>query len=321
MLTRRTLMETAGGAMLAALAHAPARAAAAVTGAAPDDPLRKKGARAFVIFSKHLPALNWGDLASAAIDMGFDGIDLTVRAKGHVLPERVTEDLPRALDAIRAKGTQVAMITTELTSPRHPTARPILAAAGKAGVRLVKPGYWKYDMKDVRAEAAAMMRDVEGLGALAREHGVEIGVHNHAGNIGGGIFDIAPHMDKLEAKTVGYYFDPRHAVVEGGGIGWKAATLFVAPRLKMIAVKDFVWEQTPKGWAIKNVPMGEGQVEWPWFANAIVQAGYSGPISLHLEYKIEGATPAEEQRNTIAAATKDLAFTKKQFADVREGRA
>jgi L-ribulose-5-phosphate 3-epimerase len=317
MLTRRTLMETAGGAMLAALATTPARVAAAGTGAAPDDAARKKGTPSFVIFSKHLPELNWGDLASAAIDMGFDGIDLTVRSKGHVAPERAAEDLPRAVDAIRAKGTKVAMITTELTSARHPTARPILEAAGKAGVRLVKPGYWKYDLKDVRAEAASMMRDVDGLGALAREHGVEIGVHNHSGNIGGGVFDIAPHMDALDAKTIGYYFDPRHAVVEGGGIGWKAATRLVAPRLKMIAVKDFFWERTPKGWAIKNVPMGEGQVEWPWFANAIVQAGYSGPISLHLEYEIGGATPAEVLRNTIAAATKDLAFTKKQFAEVK----
>lgn len=315
MLTRRTLIETAGGAMLAALARTPARA-----GSAPDA-TRKKGARSFVIFSKHLPDLNWSDLASAAIDMGFDGIDLTVRPRGHVLPERVTEDLPRALDAIRAKGTRVAMITTELTSARQPAARPILEAAGKAGIRLVKLGYWKYELKDVRAELAAMARDIEGLVAIAREHDVELGVHNHAGNIGGGIFDIAPHMDKLDAKHVGYYFDPRHAVVEGGGIGWKAATLLVAPRLKMIAVKDFIWENTPKGWALKNVPMGEGQVEWPWFATTIAQAGYGGPISVHLEYKIDGATPADIQRNTMAAAKKDLAFTKRMFnVDARAER-
>jgi sugar phosphate isomerase/epimerase len=213
------------------------------------------------------------------------------------------------------------MITTELTSARHATARPILEAASKAGVHLVKLGYWKYELKDVRAEVAAMARDIDGLGALAREYGVVLGVHNHAGYIGGGVFDIAPHMDKLDATTIAYYFDPRHAVVEGGGIGWKAATQLVAPRLRMIAVKDFIWEHTPKGWTTKSVPMGGGQVEWPWFAKAIVQAGYSGPISVHLEYTIDGATPAEIQRNTMIAAKKDLVFTKKQFADVSEGRA
>src|SRR2546423_1681783 len=46
------------------------------------------------IFSKHLQFLNYNDLAEAAVEMGFDGIDLTVRPKGHVLPERVETDLP-----------------------------------------------------------------------------------------------------------------------------------------------------------------------------------------------------------------------------------
>jgi hypothetical protein len=34
--------------------------------------------------------------AKAASEIGFNGIDLTVRQKGHVLPENVVKDLPRA---------------------------------------------------------------------------------------------------------------------------------------------------------------------------------------------------------------------------------
>ncbi len=56
------------------------------------------------LFSKHLPELAWGDLGRAVKDCGFDGVDLTVRGGGHVLPERAVDDLPRALDAIRAQG-------------------------------------------------------------------------------------------------------------------------------------------------------------------------------------------------------------------------
>ena len=41
------------------------------------------------IFSKHLQFLNYEDMANAAAEMGFDGIDLTVRPNGHVLPEQV----------------------------------------------------------------------------------------------------------------------------------------------------------------------------------------------------------------------------------------
>ncbi len=38
------------------------------------------------LFSKHLPKLNYAELAAAVKQMGFDGVDLTVRPEGHVLP-------------------------------------------------------------------------------------------------------------------------------------------------------------------------------------------------------------------------------------------
>lgn len=34
--------------------------------------------------------------------MGFDWIDLTVRPNGHVLPERVQDDLPRITEAMKS---------------------------------------------------------------------------------------------------------------------------------------------------------------------------------------------------------------------------
>lgn len=315
---RRVFLEAAGGTVLAALAGATARAArVGPSGDASGPAADATGGPRYCIFSKHLPDLGWADLAAAAIDMGFDGIDLTVRPKGHVLPERVTEDLPRAVDAIRGKGTTIAMITTEVTSADQPTARAIFAAAGKAGIGLIKVGYWKYALKDVRAEVASMGRDLAGLAALAKQHGVAIGVHNHQGNLGSALWDIAPHMDPLDPAAIGYYFDPRHAFAEGGGVGWKAATLLAAPRMKMVAVKDLFWNKGPKGWAIENCPMGEGMVDWSWFSAALATSSFAGPISVHLEYKIPGTTPDEIRRNTMEAATRDLAFTKRHIAAAR----
>src|SRR5438552_15828647 len=56
------------------------------------------------LFSKHLPDLNYEELGKAVRDLGFPGVDLTVRAKGHVLPERAAEDLPRAVEILRKHG-------------------------------------------------------------------------------------------------------------------------------------------------------------------------------------------------------------------------
>jgi L-ribulose-5-phosphate 3-epimerase len=296
MLTRRELMQTAAAAVLAPLA------------------VRAAEAPAFCLFSKHLPDLGWDDLGRAVKDAGFTGVDLTVRAKGHVLPERATSDLPRAIDAIRSHGLTVPMVTTELTSAADPLAKPLLQAAAKSGVRHFKTGYWHYSSSpDVRGQIAAVGSALADLTALGRECGIELGFHNHAGYIGAALWEIAPAMDKLDPKWAGYYFDPRHAVAEGGGGSWKAATHLVAPRLKMMALKDFFWEKTPKGWVIQDCPLGEGAVDWAWVAHAVAEARFAGPISLHLEYDIPGSTPHERTTRTLAAALKDLAYAKKFF--------
>jgi L-ribulose-5-phosphate 3-epimerase len=264
----------------------------------------------YCLFSKHLPELNWSDLARAVKDAGFDGVDLTVRAQGHVLPERAAEDLPRALEAITAQGVKVPMITTELTSASSPFARPILQAAAKGGVRCFKTGYWRYSASpDVRAQVAATGDALQGLAVLAREIGIEMGFHNHAAYIGAALWDIAPAIDRLDTRSAGYYFDPRHAVAEGGAGAWKTATHLVLPRLKMLALKDCYWSKTPKGWLVENCPLGDGMVDWAWTSKAIRESGFSGPISLHLEYQIPAGT-----RNTLDAARRDLAAAKKYFA-------
>jgi sugar phosphate isomerase/epimerase len=303
-MTRRDLMRAAGQATLATLI---APRAGAASGGQSVTPAAGQAKPAFVLFSKHLPDLGWADLGRAVKDAGFDGVDLTVRPNGHVLPEKAVEDLPRALEAIRAQGVTIPMITTELTSANAPGAKPLLQTAAKHGVRYFKTGYWRYTQStDVRAQVAAAGEALAGLALLARECGIEMGFHNHAGYVGAALWEIAPAIDRLDARWAGYYFDPRHAVAEGGGGAWKAATRLVAPRLKMVAIKDFFWSKTAKGWQIQNCPIGDGMVDWAWFGSALRDAQFAGPISLHLEYDIPGATSQERTRNTIAAAVRDL---------------
>jgi sugar phosphate isomerase/epimerase len=300
-MTRRELMITTAQAVTAAVLRPPLVTAA-----------HEASSSSFLLFSKHLPELSWSDLGRAVKDAGFDGVDLTVRPQGHVAPERAADDLPRAIEAIAAHGIKVPMITTELTSAEAPTARPILQTAAKHGVRYFKTGYWRYATApahpDVRAQVAAAGTALAGLAALAKEYGIELGFHNHAGYIGAPLWDIAPAMDRLDTQWAGYYFDPRHAVADGGGGSWRAATELVAPRLKMLAVKDCYWMKSPKGWVIENCPLGEGMVDWSAVTSIVRAARFAGPISLHLEYTIEPGTG-----RTLAAARRDLAVAKKYF--------
>jgi len=309
-MTRRELMALSAPILAPWLPASAGRLLAAAHSAAAS--ARAASALSFCLFSKHLPELNWSDLGRAVKGAGFDGVDLTVRPQGHVAPERAADDLPRAVEAIAAHGITVPMITTELTSAAAPTARPILQAAAKSGVRYFKTGYWRYAPSgsgpDVRAQVAATGEALAGLAALAREFNIELGFHNHAAYIGAALWDIAPSIDRLDPRSAGYYFDPRHAVAEGGAGAWKAATELVAPRLKMLAVKDCYWSKSPKGWVVENCPLGDGMVDWSAVASIVRAARFTGPISVHLEYTIPPGTA-----NTLAAARRDLDVAKKHF--------
>jgi sugar phosphate isomerase/epimerase len=306
-LSRRRFIQAAAGA--AAVGFAPGANAQRDTGF--------RGTLCF--FSKHLPRMNARELAQSLKGLGFDGIDLTVRPGGHVDPKRVTAELPVFVDAIRHEGLAVPMISTELVSDADPVAQPTLETAARLKIPFYKTGYYRYAFVDVRKELEAAGRQLKGLADLSRRHGMRLGYHNHAGYIGGPVWDFAPFIEALDPATAGYYFDVRHAVVEGGDGGWRTALDLVSPRLSMISLKDFFWEKSGGSWQQRHCPMGEGMVDWKRFFSMLAKARFHGPVSLHVEYEVAGDTPAAEQKNMLAAAERDVAFVKARIAEAYGG--
>jgi L-ribulose-5-phosphate 3-epimerase len=262
------------------------------------------------LFSKPLPEMDWRRLAQAAKRVGFGGIDLTVRPGGHVRPELAAIDLPKAVAMIREEGLEVPMITTALTSAADPTARPILSTAAKLSIPFFKPGYYEYKLVNVRRELEEAGAQFRGLVEVSKQCGIQAGYHNHEQYIGAPVWDMASVIETLDRKWVGFYFDPRHAVAEGGVGGWKIAANLVLSSLKMVAVKDFRWEKTEKGWVDQNCPLGEGTVDWKYFFSVLANSGFQGPVSLHLEYEVPGETREAREENTLAALQRDLEFLK-----------
>lgn len=266
-------------------------------------------------FSKHLAGVKPRLMAESLRQAGFTGVDLTVRAGGHVAPERAAEQLPKVFAAIREASLEVPMITTGLTSAAHPTARPILSSAGKLSIPFFKPGYYRYKFEDVRAELRMAGAEMRGLAELGKQFGVRLGYHNHSSYLGAHVWDVATVIDQLDPKWSGYYFDIRHATVEGGEGGWKIATHLVAPRLLMIAVKDFYWEKTSTGWMVKDCPLGEGMVNWKTYFEILAKSNFQGPISFHFEYEVGGLTASAKDDNMLVAAKRDLDFLKARLKE------
>jgi L-ribulose-5-phosphate 3-epimerase len=255
------------------------------------------------IFSKHLPKLNYDDLGRVSRDIGFGGVDLTVRPGGHVLPERAAMDLPKAVDAIRSHGLTVPMITTGLITPDDPAAKPTLSTAGHLGVPCFKPGYWKYK-QDVDSTLASVKTAVRGLATIGQENKIALGFHNHSGdNVGTAVWDTREILAGLDPRWAGYYFDPCHATAEGGVYGWQLSARLALKNLKMVAIKDFYWAKSGGVWKMTMCPLGEGMVDWPRFLKMLAASNFSGPVTLHIEYE------ADDERAAIA---RDFEFLKKQ---------
>ncbi len=60
-----------------------------------------KGKHTLCTFTKHLQGLPFDQLSDLIAQVGLDGIEAPVRPGGHVEPERVTEDLPKLIDALK----------------------------------------------------------------------------------------------------------------------------------------------------------------------------------------------------------------------------
>ena len=260
-----------------------------------------------VMFSKHLAELSWGDLGKAVKSAGFDGVDLTVRPGGHVLPARVTDDLPRAVAAIRDAGSLVAMLTTGLTKPDDPAAAATFAAARAVDVPRLKAGYYRYAFADARRELAEATTSFHMLVAMAKRAGVVFAYHNHSGDyVGAPVWDALQMIEGQPADATGLYFDVRHATVEGGLGGWRAALQMAAPHLRMLAIKDFYWEKGANGrWRVVDCPVGDGMVDWKAFGTELRKASFSGPMSLHIEYDPGGGTAVEKTERMLEAAVRD----------------
>ena len=62
-------------------------------------------------FTKPFQKLSYDETAEVAAQVGWEGIELPLRAKGHIEPERVEEELPKMHDALKKRGLFIGLIT------------------------------------------------------------------------------------------------------------------------------------------------------------------------------------------------------------------
>lgn len=278
----------------------------------PSRPSAGEAERSINVFSKHLQWLDYREMAETAAEIGFDGVDLTVRDGGHVLPENVERDLPRAVEAVRNVGLDVPMITTGITDPDDPLTERVLQTASSLGIRHYRMGYLRYDEdRNIPETLAAYKSQLRDLAALNERYDISAGYQNHAGTqVGGPVWDLWPLVEDRDPRWLGIQYDIRHATVEGG-TAWPLGLQLLQSHVTTMVIKDFRWTRNGDAWEIENVPLGEGMVDFARYFALVEQYDIAGPISVHYEYPLGGAEHGERQltiaeKQVTAALERDL---------------
>lgn len=252
-------------------------------------------------FSKPFQSLNPQQTADLVSRVGWDGIEIPLRAKGQVEPERAPDDLPRFAEALRRMGRDIHLAATDITSLKTPHAETVLRTLSKLGIRRFRLGFFQYPTDKPPTEhlndLAPALKDIADA---CRDLGLQAGFQNHSGDrqVGAPVWDVYSIIKDLDPRHMGFCFDIGHATIEGG-LSWPTDARLAQRFLTTVLVKDFVWKRVNNRWRESWCPLGDGMVNRAFFG-WLRTTGYTGPICQHHEYSL-GVGEA-----MISRFTKDL---------------
>jgi sugar phosphate isomerase/epimerase len=316
-------------------------------------------------YSRHLQWLRTAEeVADATIEMGYDGVELTVRPyPGHIDPEKVASELPPFVNTLRKRGLLVENIVCPINDADSPNAEQIMRAASSVGIT----GYWgamfRYEPNQpVMAQLDAMKPKMAKLAALTEKYKMTAMVHTYSGNqlIGSAIWDLLYVLrGTAPPERIGFHYDIGHMTNAGGNGTWALSMRAAGPYIREVSVKDSLFElnlPNPEGgpytgtpgalnagrggggrgpggpppaaaaatpptvagrggrgsgrggagggrggggqtnpWRVRQVPLGEGQVDLPLLAQVLKEINFAGPLVIQCEYPNGGADNAADK--------------------------
>lgn len=280
----------------------------------------------FVMFSKMLQSMSIAEAGRTIRELGFEGVDLTVRPGGHVAPEEARTALPEAVRVLQQEGLAVPMITTAVIRHDEPDAAAIFETAARCGVPQLKLGYWPYRrFGTMRAVIDDARRALDGLEQLAGSAGVRACLHNHSGNyVTSNPAVSAQLLEGRDPQRVGAYVDPGHLTVEGGISGWKIGLDLLAPWISLVAAKSMGWQRSEDPetgevrWREQMVPLSEGTVRWREVFALLKEIGFDGTVSVHSEYQGGHSWRSLSVPELIEQTREDLAFLRQTSGVIRQ---
>lgn len=263
-----------------------------------------------ILFSKLFQDRDLKGLIDLAHGLNLDGYDLCVRPGYLVNPENAAEMLPEVVEAMMLEGLAVPMVTGnfDLLAPSHPTAEPILSAMDKAGVRLLKLGYFHLDPQQDYWQEVDRIRNILGeWERVGEQHSVKVCYHTHSNRcMGLNCASLMHILQGFDPRFIGAYIDPAHMLIDGEEFAVGLA--MVRDYMSIVALKDVlrVREEKNGHGSVRNewVCAGEGMVDWTQVFADLKSVGFAGPTTIHCEFEV----PPEQFEDSLK---REAAFFRK----------
>jgi len=274
----------------------------------------------FILFTDNLADLSIREACRAAKAAGFDGLDLTLRKGGHVLPENAERGLAEAHKVADEEGVSIPMVSTGITAADTPFAENIFNAA-HLRLKAFKLGYFRYQpFGSLVKQLDEARKLLEGLVVLAQRYHVKPCLHAHSGPIlsNGPLLYLL--LKDFSPADIGAYVDPMHMSYEGGGSGWEMVLDLVAPWVALVGVKNYTLVPTERDefgqqrFRMQYAPLADGVAPLPQFFQRLKQIGYDGVVSLHSEYKGRGSYRRLTTPELLDQSAADLRYLKQVIA-------
>lgn len=270
------------------------------------------------VFSKALQFLGYKEMSAAVKAIGADGIDLTVRPKGHVLPENATRDLPKATEMMQSYGLKTKLISTGIKNAEDPINIQLLKVAAKLGYSHYRTGWFKYpENSAIERELHTYTIKLKKLAQLNQDIGIIGAYQNHSGlYFGAPIWDLKTVLKNINSKFLGCQYDIMHASLEGAK-SWMLDFQLIQPHINSLVIKDFKWVEKNGVWKRQYTPLGEGMVDFDTYFKLLKKNKINLPISIHYEYDLGGAEygkiPTMSKEKILEKMKKDIEFIKSKL--------
>ena len=264
-------------------------------------------AEPIAIFEKVFEALDYRELADAVAKTGADGIEATIRPRGHIEPAAAADEVPRMQAALRERGRRIIIAATQIGRADEPSTEPLLRVLKAQGITHYLMTHYQLDLK------APMLKQVRNFAAQARELAAlnrEIGIQglyqNHSGgrNLGALGWDVALMLEGIDPDALGLALDTRHLRIDTGS-SWQTALAACKPHIRSVYLKDGAW-YGPRGDQYKDVPLDTGFVNREVF-DRIREGLPRMPLCIHMEWLGYRVFAKHEIPAAIEAHQRDIA--------------